>query len=92
MFKFMPCKECLECKLELVEDDTKRMGSASCLNSWKEHLLYQLNQLAMVFAAWSSDPDLDTFSSLALAVDVSLVFKHFDLPEDWLPLNLRLFE
>ena len=32
MFKFMPCKECLECKLELVEDDTKRMGSASCLS------------------------------------------------------------
>ena len=28
----MPCKECLECKLELVEDDTTRMGSASCLS------------------------------------------------------------
>ena len=32
IFKSMPCKECLECKLELIEDDTKRMGSASCLS------------------------------------------------------------
>ena len=32
IFKSMPCKECLECKLELVEDDTTRMGSASCLS------------------------------------------------------------
>ena len=32
IFKSMPCKECLECKLKLVEDDTKRMGSASCLS------------------------------------------------------------
>ena len=32
IFKTMPCKECLECKLELVEDDTTRMGSASCLS------------------------------------------------------------
>ena len=26
----MPCKECLKCKLELVEDDAKRMDSAYC--------------------------------------------------------------
>ncbi len=28
-----------------------------------------------VFSAWSSDPDLDAFPSLVLAVDVSLLFK-----------------
>ena len=32
VFKSMPCKECLKCQLELVEDDAKRMGSASCLS------------------------------------------------------------
>ena len=32
IFKSMPCKECLRCKLELVEDYAKRMCSASCLS------------------------------------------------------------
>jgi hypothetical protein len=32
IFKSMPCKVCLECQLELVEDDTRRMCSASCLS------------------------------------------------------------
>ena len=35
-----------------------------------------------VFAALSSECDLNTFSSLVLAVDVSLVFKHFELTEN----------
>ena len=28
----MRCKECLKCKLELVEDDAKRMDSAYCVS------------------------------------------------------------
>lgn len=31
MFKMLPCKECFDCELTLVDDITQRMGYASCL-------------------------------------------------------------
>ena len=32
IFKLLPCKECCECQLMLIEDDSQRMGCASCLS------------------------------------------------------------
>ena len=32
--KLLPCKECHECQLMLIDDDSQCMGCASCLSVW----------------------------------------------------------
>ena len=34
IFKLLPCKECHECHLKLIEDDSHCIGCASCLSVW----------------------------------------------------------
>jgi hypothetical protein len=34
IFKLLPCKECHECQLMLIEDDSQCMGCTSCLSVW----------------------------------------------------------